>query len=384
MASGQHQESVVGVDPFGPGADGNGADVGVNGSVISTSPSPATATDSPAANITSNIPAAPITAPTVSSPVTNLNIRTVNGVNPHSPTTATTSVPSPVPSANVARPPQSTPAKIRIVDPAAGPGGGTPSQPLRPATGFPSPGREKVHTNTKFIDDRTRITFGIQQSLPEAVRRSVRDNWEKCLLGSDFHQAFVLNASIHHATPAAIQRGMRDFGKAFIAAAKQEMIQQMTAADLDQVVNSILARASDSFLDKALEKRLQTIEATKLINALARAERLGYEPGDEDEGPDDDADATILTPVQNVAPQPAVPSGSAPAAAATSPNLLNGQIMHCTLCFRRFSHRSAYDYHIRGKVCTRSPNSPGGFKFNCQHCGQGFTTAMGLQYVSPE
>lgn len=67
-----------------------------------------------------------------------------------------------------------------------------PSVPL-PAVGFPSPGRDRIHEDPKFLDDKTRITYGIQQAIPEAVRRSVRDNWEKCLLGSEFHQAFVVS-----------------------------------------------------------------------------------------------------------------------------------------------------------------------------------------------
>lgn len=59
--------------------------------------------------------------------------------------------------------------------------------------GFPSPGRDRIHADPKFLEDKTRITYGIQQAIPEAVRRSVRDNWEKCLLGSEFHQAFVVS-----------------------------------------------------------------------------------------------------------------------------------------------------------------------------------------------
>lgn len=66
------------------------------------------------------------------------------------------------------------------------------SAPL-PPVGFPSPGRDRIHEDPKFLDDKTRITYGIQQAIPEAVRRSVRDNWEKCLLGSEFHQAFVVS-----------------------------------------------------------------------------------------------------------------------------------------------------------------------------------------------
>jgi hypothetical protein len=54
--------------------------------------------------------------------------------------------------------------------------------------------------------------------------------------------------------------------------------------------------------------------------------------------------------------------------------------MYCDLCFRKFVYRSAYEHHVEKKICTRSPVAPGGYKFSCQHCGQGFTTIMGVQY----
>lgn len=91
----------------------------------------------------------------------------------------------------IAQTPLSTPVKIPIVD--AAPGIGTPSPAPTATSGFPSPGKESLHQNSKFKDDRTRITYSIRQALPDAARRSVRDNWEKCLLGSDFHQAFVVS-----------------------------------------------------------------------------------------------------------------------------------------------------------------------------------------------
>jgi hypothetical protein len=59
--------------------------------------------------------------------------------------------------------------------------------------GFPSPTQDYATVNPKFVDDCTRMNFAIQQSLPEAVRRIVRDHWEKCLLGSEFHQAFIVS-----------------------------------------------------------------------------------------------------------------------------------------------------------------------------------------------
>lgn len=67
-----------------------------------------------------------------------------------------------------------------------------------PPAGFPSPLQDYARTNTKFVDDCTRLTFAVHQSLPEAVRRTIRDNWQKCLLGSEFHQAFIVSRCFLH------------------------------------------------------------------------------------------------------------------------------------------------------------------------------------------
>ncbi len=69
--------------------------------------------------------------------------------------------------------------------------------------GFASPTRDHARDNPKFVDDCTRISFALQQSVPEAVRRTIRDNWEKCLLGSDFHQAFIVRTSSHFSRPSS-------------------------------------------------------------------------------------------------------------------------------------------------------------------------------------
>lgn len=67
-----------------------------------------------------------------------------------------------------------------------------------PPAGFPSPLQDYARTNSKFVDDCTRLTFAVQQSLPESVRRTIRDNWQKCLLGSEFHQAFIVSQCFLH------------------------------------------------------------------------------------------------------------------------------------------------------------------------------------------
>lgn len=65
-----------------------------------------------------------------------------------------------------------------------------------------------------------------------------------------------------------------------IKAAKYEIARQFDRQDLDDIVEFVSGKASDEFLDKLLARRLETIEGRQLINALARAERLGYNAED--------------------------------------------------------------------------------------------------------
>lgn len=170
---------------------------------------------------------------------------------------------------------------------------------------------------------------------------------------------------------------MHDFGKTLISSAKAAIVEQMTTSDLDELADLILSKASVAFYDACLERRLKTIDAKRLINALARAERLGYEMGDvQEEEEEENAHFSQAQPPP--APSPALPI----TAQSTMNQPIMAQALHCGVCFRRFPAQSAYDYHVSHKVCTRSPSSPGGFKYNCLHCAQGFTTPMGLQYVS--
>lgn len=264
------------------------------------------------------------------------------------------------------------------------PPGNKISNPTMRGGGYPSPTMDHATINPKFVDDVARITYAIQQSLGDAVRRAIRDNWEKCLLGTDFHQAFVLNASIHHATVPMTKRAIRDFGSKMVKAGKADLLEHFSQADLDVVSDTILAKASHSFLDKALELRLRTIEAKPLVDALSRAERLGYESNDVVEQDNNHQERVIPSdspPATHSAARPAsyVPTGgSATRASGTDPKAP----WQCTVCYRTFTQQSAYDHHMRKQVCTRAPALPEGFRYSCAHCGQGFTTTVGLQYVS--
>ncbi|KAK9775793.1 hypothetical protein SCAR479_07609 [Seiridium cardinale] len=226
--------------------------------------------------------------------------------------------------------------RVTIVEP---PGqGGRRSN--APAPAFASPTRDSQSAAPKINEDISRLTHAIQQSIPEAVRHVIRDNWQKALLGTEFHQAFVMNAAVHHASSHVVKHAIKDFGQKMISESKEEIIGQFTAKDLDDVADLIFERASDAFLDKALERRLGTIDARSLINALARAERLGYENNDAmDERPD-------LTPMS---------AGPVP-----SPSIA--------------------PVHVKKQLCTKQPPSPAGFDYSCEHCGAGFITGVGQQY----
>lgn len=65
-----------------------------------------------------------------------------------------------------------------------------------------------------------------------------------------------------------------------VKASKATISCQLDVQDLDDIADEICSKASSTFLDKALARRLESIDARQLINALARAGRLGYDEGD--------------------------------------------------------------------------------------------------------
>ncbi|KAI0135625.1 hypothetical protein F4814DRAFT_401929 [Daldinia grandis] len=256
--------------------------------------------------------------------------------------------------------------------------------------GFPSPRREHHLENPKFADDLSRLTHAMQQSVPAAVRRVIRDNWEKCLLGSEFHHAFLLNAVIHHSNGVIIRRSIKDFGAKMVSESKHEIVSHLSTADLNELANDILEKASDYFLDQVLEKRLRTIDARSLINALARAERLGYENSDvlderKGNGPrfnpapfDPSPNPIQITPLLKSHHKPSISTQSQVSARAPPPP--PPTVLQCPLCWRKFDNPQPYEYHVQKQVCTKEPPNKEGFPFSCKYCGAGFITKVGQQY----
>jgi hypothetical protein len=58
---------------------------------------------------------------------------------------------------------------------------------------FASPDNDHQAQVPRFKRDLSLVADAVQQSCPEAVRRIIRDKWEKCITGSEFHHAFIVS-----------------------------------------------------------------------------------------------------------------------------------------------------------------------------------------------
>jgi hypothetical protein len=156
-----------------------------------------------------------------------------------------------------------------------------------------------------------------------------------------------------------MRRAVRDFGNNLVTEAKAEIAAHLTTQDIDAISGALLDKCSDEFLDRALERRLKTIDARSLINALARAERLGYENSDvlEDQqetvapvvGQEVPAPAlkshsnldSDSAPAPYIPPQPnAGPSHAPPEAYPRAPPV----DLQCKQCWRKFTETAPYEY----------------------------------------
>lgn len=163
----------------------------------------------------------------------------------------------------------------------------------------------KARASSETFSDYSELAAVVQRTPASAVRQAVRDHWEKCLMGSDYHLTFLVSSCVirflligaanhplsppryshrpaqmyavfQRASSATFNRAVQQFGKGMVTSAKQSIMAHLTSQDFDELADAMLPKLSNEFLDKVLARRLETIRARPLVNALARAERLGY------------------------------------------------------------------------------------------------------------
>lgn len=90
----------------------------------------------------------------------------------------------------------------------------------------------------------------------EAARKATLQHWRKCIIGNEKDEAFFVSAILKHGNLRVYERALREYGDKFLEA------------------------ANNDFLDRAVEARLQTIDARELVALLSKTKRLGYEEHD--------------------------------------------------------------------------------------------------------
>uniref|UniRef100_A0A0D2X948 Uncharacterized protein n=1 Tax=Fusarium oxysporum (strain Fo5176) TaxID=660025 RepID=A0A0D2X948_FUSOF len=91
------------------------------------------------------------------------------------------------------------------------------------------------------------LTALVEKTPADVVRQVVRDKWEKSLAGSQYHIAFLLNATMHQASPETIAKAVQEFGASLVQKSKRELLGHLNASDFDELADLILPRLVHSF-----------------------------------------------------------------------------------------------------------------------------------------
>ncbi|UKZ92703.1 uncharacterized protein TrAFT101_007644 [Trichoderma asperellum] len=229
----------------------------------------------------------------------------------------------------------------------------------------------------------------------------------------------LMNATITCSSPAALSRALFDSGNRIVKTSGREIAKQFGSEDLDHVADLFGPKLSAQFQDRVMAARLETIGAQDLINALARAERLGYHVNDIVQKKPGPGGETVIPSMSAVPPMPphrvgAPPPAMTPYQAQRPPqqpqpygsqilktNRMSHQaaqvssqtpkrftpglpswVVQCRLCNRPCSSEDALVYHMKKARCN-TPKSHGNIDVDtCVHCGCHFESPGGLSYHS--
>ncbi|KAM3517935.1 hypothetical protein NHJ13051_008570 [Beauveria bassiana] len=279
------------------------------------------------------------------------------------------------------------------------------SRPGQAAFNFPSPNMQQAHPDA-FQDAVMHAKNAMRAYEPAVLRQAVRELWELTLVGSEYHSSFICSTLLHRAPLATLSRSIEQHGARAVKAATSEIAKHLTMEGLDLVAPILLPKLSPLFLDKALGLRLESIQAQQLVNALARAERLGYDVRDMVTGTGTGTGAGTgnhtgplrqekVIPTANPIPAPPASmlpggsqagpgSGPASSGAVLLPSdqeIMKLGIAFCEHCNRPCAGFKALLAHRRSGLCGGPPAPLHRLgKDYCLFCGQHFTGNGGLAY----
>ncbi|KAF5544129.1 hypothetical protein FMEXI_6765 [Fusarium mexicanum] len=274
------------------------------------------------------------------------------------------------------------------------------------AQGLMSPPLNQPPHSVESSNHYHELTALVEKTPAEVVRQVVRDKWEKSLAGSQYHIAFLLNATMHQASPETIAKGVQEFGANLVQKSKRELLGHLNASDFDELADLILPRVSTQFLDRALARRLETIPARQLVNALARAERLGYDvkdivqehnehvipslhslpvqPQPQPMGPLTNTTLSAAQystpPVASQTPPSSMQYGNKPAAQTPAKSSRELAPIAWCKCGWPCASQAALDYHHKKSACNRVQADDVVGRDVCLFCGCKFGSGGGLLY----
>ncbi|CAK7274476.1 hypothetical protein SEPCBS119000_006191 [Sporothrix epigloea] len=218
--------------------------------------------------------------------------------------------------------------------------------------GGPQPSMPNQTSQSQATKEYWHFDLAMKNGLPDALHRALRQNWKKCFTGSISHQTFLLRNLLEVTPPDAAQTCIKSTGRKLWKDTIAEKYEQMSTSGIDSATAQILARASNKFLDAALDIRLRSIDAKSLVNALARARRLGYEPDETFEQPSRDSGPAVYQEMRRDA------SAGADADAGQQPppsTAVASSEWQCAVCGKQYTTETALTCHISSQICMPGP-----------------------------
>ncbi|KAI9738075.1 MAG: hypothetical protein M1818_005503 [Claussenomyces sp. TS43310] len=258
--------------------------------------------------------------------------------------------------------------------------------------------RDNAHDAPSLDHQVAIVNDALARVSNHAARRATLENWRKCLIGDAHDESYFVRGILKKTSSHVFERIMDEFGDVLLDNASDEFLDRAVELRLQTVgAKTVVPMLREDLLDSAMEYRLTTVTTGSLFAMLAQARRLGYDvqdvvsddgnvPAASDEkihsreaGEMSHPSPAVVQAVQNHAQHPQMqPRPPAPAIQPrpTAPAPAPAPAPHPP------SHPSSgLSSHVESDTRTRddSPSNPKK-RFLHDACGKYFTQKAGLMY----
>lgn len=117
-----------------------------------------------------------------------------------------------------------------------------------------------------------------------------------------------LNVIMREADPYMLSQAVRDSGQRMVKSSKQQIVEHLSAEDLDEVAEILLSKVSNGFLDMAVKRRMETISVQDSIRLTGTARPVNEMQDIEEEKHDNEQASRSMapSPTPSITLQPAL------------------------------------------------------------------------------